>query len=272
MGKFIQIVIGPAGTGKSTYCKNIQEHCKAIKRTMHVANLDPAAECFEYEPLFDIRELISLEDAMEELNFGPNGGLVYCMEYLLQNSDWLQDELENIGEDEYLILDCPGQIELYSHLPIMHNLIRQMEMWGYRMVVVYLLDALFVLEPEKFISGCMLSLSCMIQLGLPHVNVVTKCDIADKEALQEVLESESASWIMNRMTLSGNGKLQNLTRAIGSVVDDYMMVGFVTMDISDEDSMNAVLLHTDHAVQFGEDVEPKDVVDADEEWNVDQNI
>mgnify|MGYP002776780065 CR=1 FL=1 len=29
----------------------------------------------------DIRELISLEDVMEELQLGPNGGLIYCMEY-----------------------------------------------------------------------------------------------------------------------------------------------------------------------------------------------
>ena len=31
--------------------------------------------------LADIRELISLDDVMEELGLGPNGGLVYCMEY-----------------------------------------------------------------------------------------------------------------------------------------------------------------------------------------------
>lgn len=29
----------------------------------------------------DIRELISLDDVMEELGLGPNGGLMYCMEY-----------------------------------------------------------------------------------------------------------------------------------------------------------------------------------------------
>lgn len=32
----------------------------------------------------DIRDLISLEDVMEELELGPNGGLVYCMEYPLK--------------------------------------------------------------------------------------------------------------------------------------------------------------------------------------------
>jgi adenylate kinase family enzyme len=39
--------MGPAGVGKSTYCKTIQEHCSATRRRMHVANLDPAADQFE---------------------------------------------------------------------------------------------------------------------------------------------------------------------------------------------------------------------------------
>ena len=168
-----------------------------------------------------------------------------------------------MGEDEYVILDCPGQIELYSHLPIMHNLVHNMALWGFRMVSVYLLDALFVLEPSKFISGCMLSLSCMLQLGLPHINVVSKCDIADKEAVQAMLESDSASWLISRVNAETNGKLRKLTTAIASVVDDYMMVGFVMLDIKDEDSLIAVLAHTDHAVQYGEDAEPREPVDLD---------
>lgn len=49
------MVMGPAGTGKSTYCKVMQEHCQNARRTVHVVNLDPAAEAFEYEVAFDIR-------------------------------------------------------------------------------------------------------------------------------------------------------------------------------------------------------------------------
>ncbi len=30
--------------------------------------------------LADIRDLITLDDVAEELQLGPNGGLVYCME------------------------------------------------------------------------------------------------------------------------------------------------------------------------------------------------
>ncbi len=55
-----------------------------------MVNLDPAAEEFGYDVAFDVRDLITLADVMEELSLGPNGGLVYCMEYLLDNLDWLQ--------------------------------------------------------------------------------------------------------------------------------------------------------------------------------------
>lgn len=51
----MQMVMGPAGTGKSTYCKVMQEHCQNARRSVHVVNLDPAAESFEYEVAFDIR-------------------------------------------------------------------------------------------------------------------------------------------------------------------------------------------------------------------------
>jgi GTPase SAR1 family protein len=137
-----------------------------------VANLDPAAEHFGYPLAFDIRELVSVEEVMEELGLGPNGGLIYCMEYLLNNLDWLQDHLDTFGDDDYLLLDCPGQLELYTHVPLMRNVIDRMRMWGYEasMVAVFLIDTTFVCDTSKFISGSLLSLSAMIALELPHVN------------------------------------------------------------------------------------------------------
>lgn len=66
---------------------------------------------------------------MEELGFGPNGALVYCMEYLVQNSEWLLEKLGDFNDD-YLIFDLPGQIELYSHIGVMVSLIRVLENFG----------------------------------------------------------------------------------------------------------------------------------------------
>lgn len=99
MVKYCQLVMGSAGVGKSTYCHMLQEHCAVKGRTMRVANLDPAAESFKYSVAFDIRELVSVEDVMEELQLGPNGALVWCMEYLLEDdSHWLQEKLEEYME------------------------------------------------------------------------------------------------------------------------------------------------------------------------------
>ena len=56
----------------------------------------------------DIRDLISIDDAVEEMKLGPNGGLVFCIEYLSQNMEWLEDELSQFDEDGYFLFDCPG--------------------------------------------------------------------------------------------------------------------------------------------------------------------
>ena len=176
MGRCGQLVIGPAGSGKSTYCELMRNHIETLNRRVHVVNLDPAAEHFRYPVAADIRDLISLEDVMTEMKLGPNGGLIYCMEYLIDNIDWLQarppahaagataphhtaplrasptaaqaqqlrssptaaraqhfrslrgpqDVLDDLGGDEYVLFDCPGQIELYSHVPAMQQLTQEL--------------------------------------------------------------------------------------------------------------------------------------------------
>ena len=52
---------------------------------------------------------------MEEFDLGPNGGLVYCMEYLLSNFSWLEDKLKQLGS-QYVLFDCPGQVSIILQL------------------------------------------------------------------------------------------------------------------------------------------------------------
>ena len=238
----------------------MQSHALARKRRIHVANLDPAAEYFGYQLDFDIRDLISVEEVMEELGLGPNGSLVYCMEYLMENLEWLQERLDDYDDDEYLILDCPGQLELYTHIPIMRRVIDQMRMWGYEssMVGVFCVDATFLTDTAKFISGSLLSLSAMIALELPHVNVLTKCDLMKEEEVERMLAIESASllWDYEQHDKEDRKhKRYKLTEAICSLLDDYTMVSFLPLNITDEDSMDHVLATMDHAIQYGENQE-----------------
>jgi hypothetical protein len=47
---------------------------------------------------------------MEEHKLGPNGGLLYCMEYLLKNIEWLEEQIKEL-KTNYIIFDCPGQVQ-----------------------------------------------------------------------------------------------------------------------------------------------------------------
>jgi GPN-loop GTPase len=46
---------------------------------------------------------------MDSFGLGPNGGIIYCLEYLEQNLDWLQEKLDALG-GKYIIIDFPGQV------------------------------------------------------------------------------------------------------------------------------------------------------------------
>lgn len=276
----IQVVMGPAGSGKSTYCSALQEHCvnkvaggAPASTLVSIANLDPAAEHFDYEPAFDIRDLISVSEVMEELNLGPNGALVYCMEYLLQNLDWLHDELEQFGDDDYLILDCPGQLELYTHIPVQKSILESIAGWGYNgnMVSVFLIDAAFCIDASKFLSGALLSLSAMIALELPHVTVLSKTDLMPELEIERILDYGNASHLwdteVHRQSIDvGNDERlralerrrqqrHRLTESICSILDDWQMISFVPLNLKQEDSIDHVFATVNHCIQYGEDAE-----------------
>ena len=97
----------------------------------------------------DIRDLIGIDDAVEELKLGPNGGLVFCIEYLSQNTEWLLEELSQFDEDGYFIFDCPGirlviwiwflgQIELFTHFSYLGDITKELTNFGFHLVSLYL--------------------------------------------------------------------------------------------------------------------------------------
>lgn len=72
-------------------------------------NIDPANENMEYKATVDITELIKHDEVMNTYALGPNGALVYCMEFLEANTDWLIKKILDL-KDHYIIIDCPGQV------------------------------------------------------------------------------------------------------------------------------------------------------------------
>jgi hypothetical protein len=130
---FGEIICGAPGSGKSTYCYGKHQLFTALGRPISVVNLDPANDSLLYPCAIDISALITLEDVMERYGLGPNGGMLYCMEYLEENFDWLQDRLRDLGDDAYVIFDLPGQVELSTnHESLKHILEKISKRCSYR--------------------------------------------------------------------------------------------------------------------------------------------
>ncbi|EFN61947.1 GPN-loop GTPase 3 [Camponotus floridanus] len=267
--RYAQLVMGPAGSGKSTYCSIMQQHAIDSKKTIDVVNLDPAAEYFDYKPLADIRELIQLDDVMDsELNFGPNGGLVFCMEYLVENATWLTEELGDTDED-YIIFDCPGQIELYTHMTVMRQLITMLQNLNFHICGVFLIDVQFMVDAPKFLSGTLAALSAMINLEIPHINVLSKMDLLSKnmqKKLDDYIEPDPYSLLTDAEKDPWNNKYRSLTESIGRIITDYSLVRFLPLNIKDEESIADIKLIIDNTIQYGEDTDIK-VRDFDEPDN-----
>lgn len=269
----------------------MQRHGYDDKRLIKVVNLDPAAETFEYQPFIDIRDLIQLDDAMEdeELHYGPNGGLVFCIEYLLENSDWLRNQLCGVGDDEdeegvadgveepdddYILFDMPGQIELYTHLKAGQQLAKLLESWNFRLCSVFLVDSQFMIDGAKFLSGTMAALSVMVNMELPHVNILSKMDLLSKTSkgqLDKYLEPDPQALLGEVTNESSWGrKYRKLSETIGLLIEDFSLVRFTPLNINDEENIADLLLMIDNVIQYGEDADVKTTdFDPPEEENDD---
>lgn len=283
MSKFGVLVMGPAGAGKTTFCSALISHLRANKRSAIYVNLDPAAESFVYEPDVDIKELISLEDVMEELSLGPNGGLLYCFEHLLENLDFLTEPLESVQEDYLIIIDMPGQIELYTHVPIVPALVKHLGSGSLNinMCATYLLESTFVVDRAKFFAGTLSAMSAMLMLELPHINVLSKMDLVkdtvgkkqmkrfidpdatllDDDPADDVsfdTDGDSNRDPSSQKNVMGGSSFKRLNQAVAQLIDDYSMVSFLQLDVQNEDSVGSILSYIDETIQYHEAQEPRE--------------
>ncbi|KAI9767234.1 MAG: ATP binding protein [Geoglossum simile] len=294
MSKFGMLVMGPAGSGKTTFCTALIQYLRNNKRSCFYVNLDPAAEEFAYEPDLDIKDLISLEDVMEDMGLGPNGGLVYCFEFLLENLDFLTEPLDPLTEEYLIIFDMPGQIELYTHIPILPTLIKHLTRTGalnINLCATYLLESTFIIDRAKYFAGTLSAMSAMIMLEIPHVNILTKMDLVKgdigKRELKRFLDpdttlldddpadgpatgrgaAEEDGDPASQDNVMRGSSFKRLNRAVAQLIDDFSMVSFLQLEAQDEESVASILSYVDDAIQFHEAQEPKEPNDEIEvDW------
>lgn len=243
---YVQLVIGPPGSGKTTYCFHAAKFYRDLGRKVCVVNLDPANENMDYKADIDIMNLITVADVMEVEHLGPNGALIFCIEYLEKHyDDWLLMEMAKASSKfNYFVIDCPGQVELYTHHKPVCRIIEKLGACGYNMVAVNLIDSHYCSEPTKFISTLLLALNMMLNLAIPHVNVLSKGDLLQKYEHKLLFNIDFYTDVLDLTYLvdvidnaPSMQRYKKLNAVICSMIEDYSLVSFKLLNSRDKRSM-----------------------------------
>lgn len=257
----------------------MQQLLTALKRPKILVNLDPANDLLPYDCDIDVRELVNVEDVMTELGLGPNGALVYAMEYIEVNLDWLVTRLRAAAKGmavPYVIFDCPGQVELYTHHEVMTKLTQQLvKALDLRLVAVHLIDSTLCVDAYRYISAVLLSLSAMMQMELPHLNVLSKIDMVMDHTedldfrLDYYATVEDLSHLLRTLQTTRHPmsiKFREFNELMAELIEDYGLVSFEPLDIQDKECALRVLGRCDTAnghIMNAEKIEdPSDPISA----------
>lgn len=244
---FAQVVIGPPGSGKSTYCHGVWQFCNAIGRHAQIVNMDPANDRLPYPCAVDIRDFITVEEIMEEQRLGPNGGLVYAVESVTESLDLFVLQIKTLVEEEhaYLVFDCPGQVELFTHHSALFRIFKRLEReLGMRICVVNLIDSLYLASPSQYMSVLLLALRSMLMMDLPMINVFSKIDMVSQYGplpfrLDYYTDVQELDFMLPHLAKEStmSPKYAKLTETIGEIVSDFNLVSFEVLAVDDKESM-----------------------------------
>jgi len=249
-----QLVIGPPGAGKTVYCCGMQQFLNGLKRKTIVVNLDPANDIeLPYQCSINICDLISVEHVMDCQQLGPNGGMLYALEYLEKNILWLKERLEKYS-DSYVIFDCPGQVEIYTHHHILKNIVRHLSKWNCRLTAVHLVDSRVCTDAGVYIAALLVSLNAMLELELPHVNVLSKIDLLRTygsldfhlDFYTDVIDLRKVLQYLHEDSQS-DSRFFKLNEVISELIEDFGLVSFQPLNIQDKEDMNKLLRNIDKA-------------------------
>jgi GTPase SAR1 family protein len=185
-------LVGTAGSGKSLLASKILDYYSRNGAFVGMLNLDPGVENLPYTCDIDVRDYIDIVAIMKQYDLGPNGSMIMANDLIASKIDDLQSEIDNVNPD-YLIIDTPGQIELFAYRASGPFLIQNLN--AEEKSSIFLHDGSLMTSPTNFVSIALLATSVKLRLGLSQINVLTKTDLIE-DKIKDILK-----WSTNMTSL-----------------------------------------------------------------------
>ncbi|CAG2217521.1 GPN [Mytilus edulis] len=167
------IVLGMAGSGKTTFVQRITA-CLHAKKPPYVINLDPAVHEVPFPANIDIRDTVNYKEVMKQYSLGPNGGIVTSLNLFATRFDQVMKFVdEKSSETEYILLDTPGQIEVFTW-SASGTIITETLASSVPTVIVYCMDTSRSVNPVTFMSNMLYACSILYKTKLPFIVVMNK--------------------------------------------------------------------------------------------------
>ncbi|KAM7255644.1 hypothetical protein ACFE04_008542 [Oxalis oulophora] len=177
----IIIVVGMAGSGKTTFVHRLVCQTQASNKRGYVLNLDPAVTTLPYGANIDIRDTVSYKDVMKQYNLGPNGGILTSLNLFATKFDHVIQLIEKRSHQlDYVIVDTPGQIEIFTW-SASGAIITEAFASTFPTVVTYVLDTPRSASPVTFMSNMLYACSILYKTRLPLVLAFNKVDVTQHQ-------------------------------------------------------------------------------------------
>lgn len=180
------IVLGMAGSGKTTFVQKLEEEIANKDKESYIINLDPAVMNTLYEPNLDIRDTIKYKEVMTSNNLGPNGAILTSLNLFSTNIDKVISILEKKDDLDYIVMDTPGQLEVFSW-SASGKIITDSFSLMFPSILIYIIDIPRCNNPNTFSSNMLYALSIMYKMKLPLLIAFNKLDLAKENKVIEWL-------------------------------------------------------------------------------------
>jgi len=224
------LVIGMAGSGKTTLMQRLMVASEERGRERYVINLDPAVGMDEeegiddlpYESDLDIRDAVNYKQVMQANGLGPNGGILTCLNLFATQFDSVISIMQQRASAvDYFFVDTPGQIEVFTW-SASGSIVTEAIASLMPTVILFVVDTPRSSSPATFCSNMLYACSVMFRTKLPMILVFNKVDVRSHDFAKEWMgDFEKFQDALDDERVNGADYMSSLTKSMALVLDEF---------------------------------------------------